>query len=137
MSTLYLSVQGLDKYKSQRCCRDNIIKPYICCHFIPFRNTPLYDTRSFVRGLKLIESVFYKAVRSSRGVLGNIILIDMRFPLNTIHYDKRLNDFTKRVRKKYVKTTVIVYDKSQITVSFNVGEIHDSKDIKKTQRNSQ
>jgi len=58
-------------------------------------------------------------------------------PLTTIHYDKRLNDFGKRIKKKYVKTTIIVDDKSQIVVVFDIyfGEIHDSKEFKKTLEN--
>jgi len=49
-------------------------------------------------------------------------LTALDFPLTTIYYDKRLNDFGKRVRKKYVKTTIIVDDKSQIIVTYSVGE---------------
>jgi len=50
-------------------------------------------------------------------------------------YYKRLNDFGKKVRKKCVKTTIIVDDKSQITVSYSVGGIHDSKEFKKMLEN--
>jgi len=86
--------------------------------------------------MKLVESVFNKVVKSFIGLLGNITLIDITgFSLNyhSFYYDKRLNDFGKRVRKKYVKTTIIVDDKSQIIVSYDVhfGEIHDSKEFKK------
>jgi len=37
------------------------------------------------------------------------------------------------VRKKYVKATIIVHDRSQIIISYDVhfGEIHDSKEFKK------
>jgi len=56
---------------------------------------------------------------------------------HSFYYDKRLNDFGKRVKRKYVKATIIVDDKSQIVVAFDVhfGEIHDSKEFKKTLEN--
>jgi len=90
--------------------------------------------------MKLITSVFNKVVKSLQGLLGNIIIIDSTgFSLNyhSFYYDKRLNDFGKRVRKKYVKTTIVVDEKSQIVVTFDVhfGEIHDSKEFKKTLEN--
>jgi len=90
--------------------------------------------------MKLITFVFNKVVKSIIGLLGNIIIIDSTgFSLNyhSFYYDKRLNDFGKRVRKKYVKTTIIVDEKSQIVVAFDVhfGEIHDSKEFKKTLEN--
>ena len=49
---------------------------------------------------------------------------------HSFYYDKRLNDFGREVRKKYVKTTILVNDKSQIIVSYDVyfGVIHDSKE---------
>jgi len=55
-------------------------------------------------------------------------------PLTIIHYDKRLNDFGRKVRKKYVEATICVDDKSQIIISYSVyfGEIHDSKEILKS-----
>jgi len=56
-------------------------------------------------------------------------LIVQSFLSTIIHYDKRLNDFGRKVRKKYVKTTICVDDKSQIIVAYSVGEIHDSKEI--------
>jgi len=65
--------------------------------------------------MKLITSVFNKVMRSFLGLLGNTMLIDSTgFSVNyhSFHYDKRLNDFGKRVRKKYVKTTMLVDDKS-------------------------
>ena len=73
-------------------------------------------------------------------MLGNIIIIDSTgFSLNyhSFYYDKRLNDFGSKVRKKYVKATIIVDDKSQTVVSFDVhfGEIHDSKEFKKALEN--
>jgi len=61
--------------------------------------------------MKLITSVFNKIVKSFEGLLGNIIIIDSTgFSVNyhSFYYDKRLNDFGKRVRKKYVKATIIV-----------------------------
>jgi len=90
--------------------------------------------------MKLITSVFNKVVKSFHGLLGNIIIIDSTgFSLNyySFYYDKRLNDFGRKVRKKYVKTTIVVDDKSQIVVAFDVhfGEIHDSKEFKKTLEN--
>ena len=90
--------------------------------------------------MKLIASVFNKVVRSFQGLLSNITIIDSTgFSVNyhSFYYDKRLNDFGKRVRKKYVKTTIIVDDKSQIVVAFDVhfGEIHDSKEFKKALEN--
>jgi len=90
--------------------------------------------------MKLVESVSNKVVKSFLGLLGNITLIDSTgFSVNyhSFYYDKRLNDFGKRVRKKYVKVTIIVDEKSQIVVAFDVhfGEIHDSKEFKKTLEN--
>jgi len=72
--------------------------------------------------------------------LGSITLIDstgFSFNYHSFYYDKRLNDFGKRAKKKYVKTTILVDDKSQIIVSLSVhfGEIHDSKEFKKTLEN--
>ena len=55
----------------------------------------------------------------------------MGFPLTATHYDKKLSDFGKRVKKKYVKTTIIVDYKSQIIIIFSVGDILDSKESKK------
>jgi len=90
--------------------------------------------------MKLISSVFNKVVKSFHGLLGSIIIIDSTgFSVNyhSFYYDKRLNDFGKRVRKKYVKATIIADEKSQIVVSFSIhfGEIHDSKEFKKTLEN--
>jgi len=90
--------------------------------------------------MKLITSVFNKVVKSFEGLLGNIIIIDSTgFSVNyhSFYYDKRLNDFGKRVRRKYVKTTIIVDEKSQMIVAFDVhfGEIHDSKEFKKVLEN--
>lgn len=87
--------------------------------------------------MKLVASVFNKVVKSFLGLLGNITLIDSTgFSLNyhSFYYDKRLNDFGRRVRKKYVKATVIVDDKSQIIIAYDVhfDEIHYSKEFKKT-----
>jgi len=58
-------------------------------------------------------------------------------PIIITYYDKRLSDFGKKVRKKYAKMTIIVDDKSQIIVAFDVhfGEIHDSKEFKKALEN--
>jgi len=90
--------------------------------------------------MKLFASVFNKVVKSFQGMLGNIMLIDSTgFSMNyhSFYYDKRLNDFGKRVKRKYVKATIIVDDKSQIIVSYSVhfGEIHDSKEFKKALEN--
>jgi len=90
--------------------------------------------------MRLINSVFNKVVRSVMGLLGNIIIIDSTgFSVNyhSFYYDKRLNDFGRKVRKKYVKATIVVDEKSQIIVAFDVhfGEIHDSKEFKKTLEN--
>ena len=90
--------------------------------------------------MKLITSVFNKVVKSFHGLLGSIIIIDSTgFSLNyhSFYYDKRLNDFGKKVRKEYVKTTIIADEKSQIVVAFDVhfGEIHDSKEFKKALEN--
>jgi len=86
--------------------------------------------------MKLVASVFSKLVKSFLGLLGKIIIIDSTgFSLNyhSFYYDRRLNDFGRKVRKKYVKVTIIVDDKSQIIVAYDVhfGEIHDSKEFKK------
>jgi len=90
--------------------------------------------------MKLIKSVFNKVVKSFHGLLGNITLIDSTgFSLNyhSFYYDKRLNDFGKRVRRKYVKVTILVDDKSQIIVAYDIhfGEIHDSKKFKRMLEN--
>jgi len=90
--------------------------------------------------MKLITSVFNKIVKSFSRLLGNILIIDSTgFSVNyhSFYHDKRLNDFGKRVRKKYVKATVIVDEKSQIVVAFSIhfGEIHDSKEFKKALEN--
>ena len=90
--------------------------------------------------MKLTESVFNKVAKSFQGLLGNIIIIaSTGFSVNyhSFYYDKRLNDFGKKVRRKYVKATIIVDDKSQIVVAFDVhfGEIHDSKEFKKALEN--
>jgi len=82
--------------------------------------------------MKLVESVFNKVVKSFEGLLGNITIIDSTgFSCNyhSFYYDKRLSEFGKKVRKKYAKMTIIVDDKSQIIVAFDVhfGEIPDSK----------
>jgi len=90
--------------------------------------------------MKLITSVFNKVVKSFEGLLGNIMLIDstgLSYNYHSFYYDKRLNDFGKKVKKKYVKVTIIVDEKSQIVVAFDVhfGEIHDSKEFKKVLEN--
>jgi len=49
---------------------------------------------------KLIESIFNKVVRSFHGLLGNITIIDSTgFSVNylSFYYDKRLNDFGKKL----------------------------------------
>jgi len=64
---------------------------------------------------KLIASVFNKVVKSFMGLLGNITLIDstgFSVNYNSFYYDKRLNDFRRKERKKYVKATILVDDKS-------------------------
>jgi len=70
----------------------------------------------------------------------NITIIDSTgFSVNyhSFYYDKRLKDFGRKVKKKYVKTTICVDDKSQIVVAYSIyfGEIHDSKEFKKTLEN--
>jgi len=58
--------------------------------------------------MKLIASVFNKVVKSFHGLLGNITIIDSaEFSVNyhSFYYDKRLNDFGRKERKNYVKTT--------------------------------
>jgi len=90
--------------------------------------------------MRLITSVFNKVVKSIMGLLGSIMIIDSTgFSLNyhSFYYDKRLNDFGRKVKRKYVKTTIVVDDKSQIVVAFDVhfGEIHDSKEFKKVLEN--
>jgi len=64
---------------------------------------------------KLIASVSNKVVKSFLGLMGNIIIIDSTgFSVNyhSFYYDKRLNDFGRKVRKEYVKATIIVDEKS-------------------------
>jgi len=48
---------------------------------------------------------------------------------HSFYYD---NDFGRKVRKKYVKGTILVDNKSQIIIAYSVGEIHDSKEILKS-----
>jgi len=50
-------------------------------------------------------------------------------------YYKRLNDFGRKERKKCVKASILVDDKSQIIISYSVGGIHDSKEFKKMLEN--
>jgi len=56
-----------------------------------------------------------------------MIIYSTGFSVNyhSYYYDKRLNDFGRKVRKKHVKATICVDDKSQIIVSYDVyfGEI--------------
>jgi len=90
--------------------------------------------------MKLITSVFNKVVKYFEGLLGNIMIIDSTgFSVNyhSFYYDKRPKDFGKKVKRKYVKATIIVDDKSQIILAFDAhfGEIHDSKEFKKTLEN--
>jgi len=90
--------------------------------------------------MKLIMSVFNKVVKSIMGLFGNIIIIDSTgFSVNyhSFYYDKRLNDFGRKAKKKCVKTTIVVDDKSQIILAFDVhfGEIHGSKEFKKVLEN--
>ncbi len=37
---------------------------------------------------------------------------------HSFYYDKRLDDFERKVKKKYVKTTICVDDQSQLIVSY-------------------
>ena len=90
--------------------------------------------------MKLITFVFNKVVKSFLGLLGNIMLIDSTgFSVNyhSFYHDKRLKDFGRKVRRKYVKATIVVDEKSQIILAFDVhfGEIHDSKEFKKVLEN--
>jgi len=90
--------------------------------------------------MKLITFVFNKVVRSFHGLLGSITIIDSTgFSVNyhSFYYDKRLSDFGRKVKREYVKATIIIDEKSQIVVAFDVhfGEIHDSKEFKKTLEN--
>jgi len=65
--------------------------------------------------MKLVASVFNKVVKFFEGLLGNITIIDstgFSYNYHSFYYDKRLNDFGRKVRKKYVKTTIIVDDRS-------------------------
>ncbi len=56
---------------------------------------------------------------------------------HSFYYDKRLKEFGRRMKKKYVKTTICVDDQSQLIVSYSIyfGHIHDSKEFKKTLEN--
>ena len=59
------------------------------------------------------------------GLLGSRMIIDSTgFSVNyhSFYYDKRFNDFGRKVRKKYIKTTIIVDDRSQIIVAYSIGE---------------
>ncbi len=74
------------------------------------------------------------------GLLGNRMIIDnteFSVDYHSFYYDKRLDDFGRKVKKKYVKTTICVDDQSQLVVSYDAyfGDIHDSKEFKKTLEN--
>ncbi len=89
---------------------------------------------------RLITYVFNKILKFFYGLLGNRMIIDSTgFSVNyhSFYYDKRLKEFGRRVKKKYVKTTICVDDQSQLIVSYSVyfGHIHDSKEFKKTLEN--
>ncbi len=53
---------------------------------------------------------------------------------HSFYYDKRLDDFERKVKKNYVKTTICVDYQSQLIVSYDAsfGDINDSKEFKKT-----
>ncbi len=53
---------------------------------------------------------------------------------HSFYYDKRFDDFGRKVKKNYVKTTICVDDQSQLIVSYDAsfGDINDSKEFKKT-----
>ncbi len=88
----------------------------------------------------LITFVFNQILKFFMGLLGNRMIIDstgFSVDYHSFYYDKRLDDFGRKVKKKYVKTTICVDDQSQLIVSYDAyfGEIHDSKEFKKTLKN--
>jgi len=90
---------------------------------------------------RIITYVFNQILKFFYGLLGNRMIIDSTgFSVNyhSFYYDKRLKEFGRRVKKKYVKTTICVDDQSQLIVSYDAyfGDIHDSKEFKKTLENS-
>ncbi len=70
------------------------------------------------------------------GLLGNRMIIEstgFSVDYHSFYYDKRLDDFGRKVKKKYVKTTIYVDDQSQLVVSYDAyfGEILIQKSSRK------
>jgi len=85
----------------------------------------------------LITFVFNQILKFFMGLLGNRMIIDstgFSVDYHSFYYDKRLNDFGRKVKKKHVKRTICVDDQSQLIVSYDAyfGDIHDSKVFKET-----
>ncbi len=83
----------------------------------------------------LIKFVFNQILKFFNELLGNKMKIDSTgFSVNyqSFYYYKRLKEFGRKVKKKYVKTTICVDDQSQLIVSYSVyfGYIHDSKEFR-------
>jgi len=88
----------------------------------------------------IIEFVFNQVLKFFIELFGNRMIIDSTgYSVNyhSFYYDKRLDDFGRRVKKRYVKTTICVDDKSQLIVSYSIrfGYVHDSREFRKILKN--
>ncbi len=88
----------------------------------------------------IIEFVFNQVLKFFIELFGSRMIIDSTgYSVNyhSYYYDKRLDDFGRKVKKKYVKTTICVDDKSQLIVSYSTrfGYVHDSKEFRKVLKN--
>jgi len=88
----------------------------------------------------LIEFVFNQVLKFFTELFGNRMIIDSTgYSVNyhSYYYDKRLDDFGRKAKKRYVKTTICIDDKSQLIVSYSIrfGYVHDSKEFKKVLKN--
>ncbi len=85
-------------------------------------------------GKGIIAFVFNQVLKFFTESLGNRMIIDST-QLTTIHIItiKGWMILERGLRKKYVKTTICVDDKSQLIVSYSIrfGYVHDSREFKK------
>jgi len=84
----------------------------------------------------LIGFVFSRTLKSFIESLGGRMIVDSTgYSVNyhSYYYDRRLGDFGGKPKKRYVKTTICVDDKSQLIVSYSArfGYVHDSREFKK------
>ncbi len=88
----------------------------------------------------IIEFVFNQVLKSFTELFGNKMIIDSTgYSVNyhSYYYDKMLGDFGRKVKKRYVKTTICIDDKSQLIVSYSIrfGYVHDSREFRKALKN--